>query len=225
MLKTKNRILLLIHYFVGYFFILPYLLGFLCDLLNHSCDTLMELVIITLHLLITVYLTKDLLKNDFREQLSTRKLIIYFLALYLMTQFVNIACNLIIVLINGDIITGANEVAVNNMIMNERYLAIFSACIFAPISEELVFRAGFFKGLIKYPILAYFFGGACFGLIHFTEVIFESFNFINLLHVLPYIFAGLFFCKIYKETDNIFYNILIHIIFNSISLWLTFILI
>ena len=224
MLKNRNGLFILINYFIGYFYLIPYLVISLSELLNLKSSELMEFVLVTLHLLLTLYLARKLLRKDAKKKLSFHKVFIYAVGVYFLAQVINIVCNLIIIMVNGDLMLGENETAVNSLIMTSPFLAIYMAAFFAPISEELVFRGVLFKAF-KHRYLAYFMGGVAFGLIHFMEIIVDGFSVLKLLHVFPYIFVGLLFCKVYQETDNIYYSILSHIIFNSISLCLTFLLI
>lgn len=82
--------------------------------------------------------------------------------------------------------------------------------VFAPISEEIVFRGILFNALKKAsPVgIAYAVSGVVFALAHGT-----------LVHMIVAIMCGVLFAVIYEHTGNLVYNIIAHMIYNGLSLF------
>ena len=108
-----------------------------------------------------------------------------------------------------------NEAANREILNAYRYYAIISTAIFAPIIEETIFRLDF-KGLFKTKNSFIFFTGILFGAMH----LFASTSLIELIYIIPYSCLGIAFSKIYAETDNIIPSIMMHIIHNSLTLFI-----
>jgi len=83
-----------------------------------------------------------------------------------------------------------------------------SALVLAPVTEELIFRAGlyrFFKGRMR-PAAALAFSSLLFALLH-----------LNLLHFLPLFALGALLVRSYEKTGNIFVPIGFHAAFNLVT--------
>ena len=91
---------------------------------------------------------------------------------------------------------------------------ILLVLFFAPISEELLFRAYFF------PALQYRFGRRAGYLI--CAAVFAATH-MNLWSLLPVFLGGLGFCWVYDKYRNIWYNVAAHMAWNGVALVLYFI--
>lgn len=94
------------------------------------------------------------------------------------------------------------------------YFVIPLAVLFAPITEELVFRGCFrrvFKNNIAYIVIS----SIVFGLLH---SIYETSLLSVLIIGLPYMFLGGFFAYLYTKTNNISVNILCHMFHNTLAI-------
>lgn len=110
-----------------------------------------------------------------------------------------------------------NEVAVRELVF--KYPAyIFSVCIYAPLSEEIVFRHSF-KEIFKNKYIYILASGIIFGGLH---VITSATTWQDYLHLIPYCSLGISFAALYYKTDNIFSTITMHVIHNTITLLLVF---
>lgn len=99
------------------------------------------------------------------------------------------------------------------------FLLIPVLCVIGPVVEELVFRGALQGSLakLKMPkILSVIIAGTLFGLIH----VMEAGDYIQLP---AYLFGGLAFGFIYFKSENIYVSMSVHIIYNSVSVWLSYI--
>lgn len=109
-----------------------------------------------------------------------------------------------------------NEVSVREMIKTSPIYMVLTACIIAPFQEEMVFRK-LFRDIFKNKIFFIIFSGLIFGSLH----VIGSFTTLpEILFILPYAFLGSIFALIYTKTDNILVTILIHLIHNSVLVFL-----
>ena len=92
------------------------------------------------------------------------------------------------------------------------YLFIL-ACIYAPITEELLFR-GTFRKIFKNKWLFIILCGVSFGALHVIDD-FQSIK--ELLYILVYSSLGIFLSSVYYKTNNLFTNIYFHFIQNTLA--------
>lgn len=108
-----------------------------------------------------------------------------------------------------------NAVSVNQEAVESLplYYMIFAAVIYAPIVEEIIFR-GAIRRFIRNDKIFVVISALTFGILHTMG---ES-SFVNVIVMaLPYATLGFYLSYIYTKTNNIFSNIVSHMIFNSIS--------
>ena len=177
------------------------------------CDILLILIFIFIY-------RKDLIrdyKNYFNKNFKKNiKLSLKYWAIGLIIMIIT---NLIIgIITNGAL--ASNEESVRELIDKSPLFMLFELMIYAPITEELIFRKSI-KDIINdkkiYPIIS----GFIFGLLH---IISSTNNPLTLLYIIPYGSLGYIFAKLYKKTDNIFSSITIHSIHNTLTLILYLIL-
>lgn len=118
----------------------------------------------------------------------------------------NLVISLIIGLLPKELIE-SHEAATQFALNGNIYLLIFSSGILAPIAEELVFRYGMMKNLIKINVpFGIIFQALLFGLMH-GNIVQSSYAFL----------LGLIFGYIDYKHDNIAYSIILHIAINASS--------
>lgn len=123
---------------------------------------------------------------------------------------------IILIINNGEI--AANEQAVQNLIKIAPWYMVFELLIFAPISEELVFRRSI-RDIVKNPYIYALISGLIFGGLH---AISSLNSMIDLLYLIPYCSLGIAFALLYSKTNNIFSTITIHAFHNGLALLLYF---
>lgn len=97
-------------------------------------------------------------------------------------------------------------------IMQSGWAGIACIVLLGPIMEELFFRGAVTKELLRRyrPSVAILVSGLCFGLIH-----------VNPAQVLPACFMGFLLAWLYHRTGSLIPGILIHVLNNGFSVWLT----
>ena len=158
----------------------------------------------------------NILKRDIKEffknkQLYINKIIKTFSITLLFYLPISLVLNLVL---------GSNST--NQNLINEipLWITAILAVVVAPISEEILFR-GFLRRIFKNDNVFIALNGIIFGIVHCMYI--EE-NWFMYLFVLPYAVMGAGFAKLYTKTNNIFANILLHFIWNSIAVLAMFIL-
>ncbi len=109
-----------------------------------------------------------------------------------------------------------NQLSLESAFSVAPFLSFFSIVIFAPVCEELTYRAGLFGVIAKKSrIAAYIVTILVFALIHFD---FTAKDIINELVNLPsYLIGAGFLCYAYDRKNNIFTSIFAHMFYNGIQ--------
>ena len=124
-----------------------------------------------------------------------------------------IVSNCIISIILGNQLA-ANEKAVRELIDTYPIYMAFQLMIYAPITEELVFRKSI-KNITSNQYIYIFLSGFIFGGLHVISSLNSS---IDLLYLIPYCSLGFTFAYLYHKTDNIFSTITAHAFHNTLAL-------
>ena len=168
-----------------------------------------------LGLLIGVYyktLKKDMVKYfkyNFKDNI--KQAISYWL-IGLGIMFVS---NLIIsIIMNGEL--AENEESVRYLIQIAPLYMVFQLVVYAPITEELIFRKSI-RDIISNNYLFAIISGLIFGGLH---VISSLTNIWGLLYLIPYCSLGIAFGFLYAKSDNIFSTMSVHAMHNSLALLL-----
>ena len=136
---------------------------------------------------------------------------------YFQISFKDWLCGLAIMLFANMIISdyisglGENENAVQNLISTIPAFALIMTTIFAPITEELIFRKTL-KDCFNNPIIYMIFSGLIFGFIH----VMGSSNPLEYLLIISYGALGFMFARTLNKTDNIYCTIMMHMIHNGL---------
>lgn len=157
------------------------------------------------------------LKNDFKKYFNhnfkdnLKQAISYWL-LGLGIMFVS---NLVIAMVmSGEL--AENEEAVRSMIDMAPLYMVFQLVVYAPITEELIFRKSIreiFNNKYVFAIVS----GIIFGGLHAISSITDV---VSLLYLIPYCSLGIVFGLLYGKTNNIFSTMTAHAIHNFLALLL-----
>ncbi len=150
---------------------------------------------------------RNFFNRNFKDHL---KVAIHYWILGLSIMFVS---NFIISIVTSGKLS-ANEETVRQMIQLAPWYMAFELIIFAPLSEELVFRKSL-RNAISNRYLYAIISGLIFGGLH---VISSLEGLVDLLYFIPYCSLGFIFALLYSKTDNIFSTITIHSIHNTLAL-------
>lgn len=146
---------------------------------------------------------KDIIKNF--EEYYTK-----YLKVYILTLGIMIISNLIINSITQSIAT--NEEIIRSTLTKAPIYMYFSAVIFAPFTEEMVFRQAI-KNIIPNKYAFIITSGLIFGGLH---VIGDIHSLYDLLYIIPYSAPGIAFAYMLEKTDNIFVSMGIHFFHNGL---------
>ena len=133
------------------------------------------------------------------------------LKIYLISLGVIVFSNLIIQTLFSTGIAN-NEKAIRDSLATEPFYMFFSAVIFAPIVEELVFRVSVRK-IFSNKWVFIIFSGLFFGMLH---VITNYNQLSDLLFIIPYSAPGIAFAYMLEKNDNIIVPMSFHLINNGI---------
>ena len=114
--------------------------------------------------------------------------------------------------------TATNQTNLMTTFGNKPLYIILLACIYAPITEELLFR-GIFRKVFKNKYLFIILCGVIFGALHVIDD-FQSTK--ELLYILVYSSLGIFLSSVYYKTNNIFTNMYFHFIQNTLAILVMF---
>ena len=126
----------------------------------------------------------------------------------------NMAVSGILMLLSNDL-ENPNNAAVVDMAMSSSGPISAVAVFLAPLTEELIFRAGIFGGLRKKSRLV---SVALFALYHVWSYALSSRDWMVLLYALQYVPVSYLLCRIYERTNSIWGSILLHMFSNFVAL-------
>lgn len=172
-----------------------------------SCESLIMAVIALIN-------NKDLEKNIKDISKNYKKYIKKYFKYYLLALLIMMLSNFIINIINPGI--AGNEQEIRNTLQKAPIYMFFSAVIFAPFTEEMVFRKAI-RNIIKNDTIFIITSGLIFGGLH---VIGNINTITDLLYIIPYSTPGIIFAYILTKTDNIFVPIGFHFLHNGLLITL-----
>ena len=111
-----------------------------------------------------------------------------------------------------------NEEAVRELIDLAPLFMIFNVGIYAPLTEELIFRKGF-RDMFNSKWIYIIMSGVTFGALH---VVSSVSNISQLLFIIPYSCLGIAFSYNYYKSNNIFSSIVMHSLHNTLAIILYF---
>lgn len=196
--------------------IVLHILGIDVESLSDTVKVLISFINDMLFILLLIFMYFKTVKNDFIKYFNHNffdnlKKTLFYWSLGLCCLVVS---NYIITFVlNGQL--SENEEAIRSMFQLHPFYMAFNIVIYAPITEELIFRKSIKDACnSKWGfILA---SGLIFGSLH---VITSITDLTSLLHLLPYCSLGIAFSWLYHDSDNIFSTITAHFIHNTMALF------
>lgn len=175
------------------------------------------------------------LKIEFKQFVKANNIslvLLGFLALYLVSFFVSLLVNNIEINYNFANFFFHKEIATTSQNQNSivalinskgMLLTFFSASIFGPVVEELIFRKSLFT-IFKDDSKAFIISSVIFAMIHVVSSI-GTFNLMSIILItIDYLAPAFVLGYIYiKGNKNVLYTILVHIIYNTFAMVLMFI--
>ena len=165
--------------------------------------TLIELIAVLVIMAIIALINRKSLKKiklkDYEPYIKY-----YILAIFLMA-----VSNILINLFTPEI--AGNEQIVRSTLKKAPIYMFFSASIFAPFTEEMVFRESL-KNIIKNKTVFIIASGLIFGGLH---VIGNINNFSDILFIIPYSIPGFVFAYMLVKSDNILVPMGFHFMHNT----------
>lgn len=107
-----------------------------------------------------------------------------------------------------------NEESVRSLLSVMPLYMIFDIVLYAPFTEELIFRKSF-RDIFKSKWLYIIASGFTFGALHVVSSV-EVLS--DLLYLIPYCALGFAFSSLYYKTNNIFSSISMHFFHNTMTL-------
>ena len=213
MKKITKNILIFISYFFYNLIFNDILLCFNINYKSFNTNQKIIYMIVTslIYLLIIIFLYRKELKEEIKDfKINHRKYISKNILIYLAGVLLMGLTNTILTSITRNDLS-TNESLIREYIDKYPLYMAFSTVIFAPISEELIFRKSI-KNIFKNKYLFIIISGLIFGVLHI-----QNFGDINdILFSIAYIIMGLDFAYIYSRTNNIFTTMTFHICHNLI---------
>ena len=214
-------IVLLIFYCSSLFVLIPI---FLFNIDTKTCsDTVLNTLRIIPNVaqaILLIILYRKTLKTDFKDFIKNFGNYSDIALKYWILGFIAMVVSNKIIISLFPIELAANEQGVREIIQSVPFIAFFSICIFAPISEELIFRKAF-KDCFKEKWTFILISGFVFGFLH---VIGSFKSLYDLFYIIPYSSLGIAFAYIYYKTNNIFSSIFVHCMHNTILVILNILL-
>jgi len=208
-----------IYYLLPYFQIIPFMLFNV-----NPIDIPIELEIIylmaysSLIAAIIIFIHRKKLRKDFQKfkKNSTKYFSKYIKYWFLCLGIMMISNLLINTLVTNNL--PANEQAVRDIFDISPIYIFFSAVLYAPVVEELVFRQSI-KNIFSNKIVFIIISGLIFGGMH----VFGDFKTLtDLLYIIPYSAPGIIFAYMLADSDNICVPMSFHFIHNGILISLQF---
>ena len=190
---------------------------------SFTIKVIFSFIVNLLFLILMIIIYSKTLKKDFKSffkdffnniEISIKYWLIGFIIM--------IVSNLIIVVITNGAIA-SNEEEVRKAIAISPIYMLFSVSIYAPLTEELLFRKGI-RDFINKKWLYIIVSGCVFGSLHVLPtiigswVVAKSLILSELLFLVPYCSLGIAFAYTYYKTNNIFSTICMHSMHNTMAI-------
>lgn len=176
---------------------------------NNLKIAIMFLINLSLMIMLFIFYSKSIKENLKDLKLNFKSYIKDNFKYYVIGLLIMIISNIIIsFFVEGN---STNETLIREYINIMPIYMIFSSCIYAPFTEEMVFRKSLrncFNNNVLYILLS----GLIFGSMHLLS----ASNLIELVFLIPYSSLGCVFAYMYYKTNNIFVPMTFHMVHNTI---------
>lgn len=176
---------------------------------NNLKIAIMFLINLSLMIMLFIFYSKSIKENLKDLKLNFKSYIKDNFKYYVIGLLIMIISNIIIsFFVEGN---STNETLIREYINIMPIYMIFSSCIYAPFTEEMVFRKSLrncFNNKVLYILLS----GLIFGSMHLLS----ASNLVELVFLVPYSSLGCVFAYMYYKTNNIFVPMTFHMVHNTI---------
>ncbi len=155
---------------------------------------------------------KELIKNYYDLKKNHSAYFKKYLKYWFVLLIIMMISNLIIGLITNNLDGAENQQSIVEMFNEYPVYIYFSAVIFAPILEELVFRFSLRKIIFKFDYLYILLSGLLFGYMHVAG----ASTWQEFIYIIPYSIPGFIFAYAYTKCKNIYVPIGLHFLHNGI---------
>ena len=176
--------------------------------LNINIQVLIAILIHLTYMIILFIIYRKSLIDDFKDYKKNFKEYFSFgLKAWLIGLLVMVLSNMIIYNIYTN--NSTNENVIQSALQKLPLYMFFSTVIYAPFTEELIFRKSI-KDFINNDFIYILISGVFFGSIHLLN--YQDVR--ELLYIIPYSAMGVSFAYIYSKKKNIFISMTFHMIHN-----------
>ena len=197
--------------FTSFFFLYALLYSLAFPLVKNCSETLIQLLDIFILFFLSLWLFV-IYRKKLSEQIRTLnkdffKKLLFYIFIFVLANLVVFCINNLIYFVTQNIAT--NEALNQNKIATTPITSFISVCILAPFYEEILLRLNF-ENLFKKKWTFILTTGIFFGSLHL--ILLESAS--EFLYIIPYSILGITLSYIYKDSNSIYYSILIHALNN-----------
>lgn len=176
---------------------------------NNLKIAIMFLINLSLMIMLFIFYSKSIKENLKDLKLNFKSYIKDNFKYYVIGLLIMIISNIIIsFFVEGN---STNETLIREYINIMPIYMFFSSCIYAPFTEEMIFRKSLrncFNNKVLYILLS----GLIFGSMHLLS----ASNLVELVFLIPYSSLGCVFAYMYYKTNNIFVPMTFHMVHNTI---------
>lgn len=225
-LSFPRMIALLAHYFLGYLFFYRILASRLSIFLVPTTRIILPWIQVFIYIFtasVALFLAWPALKDSYRRFVDKKRACVTWTGtLVAVILAVNMATSLIISLLTQTN-NSANQQEIVQASAMIPFITLLSTCIFSPLVEELVFRAGVFSFLRgkRGFIISALVSSILFGSIHIVDSLFAG-NLLDVSYLFVYSAVGMVLAYGYEKTDSVLVPIGIHVINNIVSILLMY---
>lgn len=221
-LSLPRTLTLLIHYFIGYLFLYRVIASNLSLWIDPATKIILPWIQMVIYLFtagLAIFLAWPAIIDSYRRFQEKKKNCVKWVGTLVIIMLVaNILLSFIVsILTKTD--NSANQQQIVQAATLIPIITLLSTCIFSPIIEELVFRAGtftFLRGKCGFVVAAII-SSILFGSIHVLDSLLAG-NFLDVSYLFVYSAIGIVLAYGYEKTDSVFVTIGIHMLNNIISI-------
>lgn len=167
---------------------------------------------------IFIFIYKDTLKKDFKDYIKNLGTNMETSIKYWLVGFGIMALSNIFITYILRMSIAENEEQIRALVDIAPLFMIFDVVIYAPLTEELIFRKSL-KDIFSNKWIFVIVSGIVFGGLHVVSYINNP---SDLIYLIPYGSLGVTFALLYHKTDNIFSTISMHALHNGLAILIYF---
>ena len=218
-MSSKNKMIFLVIYFCALICIPFFIKRNYGQYINYNINLYINLIIYLILFIISICSFRDILRDNWGDIINNKKLfcsnMFFCFKVEIFAMFLQVV---MAILISKVAPTNTNQNLCNQNLTNDILITVIIAVFLAPFVEELVFKYIIFKSISKkYKIGAYLITGLCFGMLHCLHGLLSG-DFAQLMLIFVYFIPAVIECYVYKKTDNIFYLLIMHMIWNAVAI-------